>query len=159
MLGLQWACIVSALLPKTQYLREQIYQVLFSLLVHHYYKVAILVYCGDIVSPTILSSRCWYRFAKSAMDFFGCCMPTKNSLTVQDSVIWLMLFFAPILLYSFYKVARAPLRSVEYWEIGRKRHMQLSLLLRAITLHCDLQLFLWLNAESRGGFEGFGADP
>jgi len=49
--------------------------------------------------------------------------------------------FAPILLYSFYKVAWAPLRSVEYWEIGRKRHTQLSLLLRAITLHCDLQLF------------------
>jgi hypothetical protein len=30
------------MLPKTQYLREHIYQVLFSMLVHHYYKVALL---------------------------------------------------------------------------------------------------------------------
>jgi len=103
------------------------------------------IVCGDIVSPTTLSrevfaiallfvsmvlrnsrmhlylllqcSRCWYRFAKSAMDFFGCCMPTKNSLTVQDSVIFFFLVdvaLAPSLLYSFYKVPRAPLRSVEY---------------------------------------------
>jgi len=42
MLGLLCVCIVSAMLPKIQYLREHIYQVLFSLLVHHYYKVAIL---------------------------------------------------------------------------------------------------------------------
>jgi hypothetical protein len=67
---------------------------------------------GDIVSPMTLSSRCWYRLAKSAMDFFGCCTQTKNSLTVQDSMVDVAL--APSLLYSFFEVVRAPLRSVEY---------------------------------------------
>jgi hypothetical protein len=41
----------------------------------------------------------------------------KNSLTVQDSVIFFFLVdvaLAPSLLYSFYEVPRAPLRSVEY---------------------------------------------
>jgi hypothetical protein len=46
------------------------------------------------------------------MDFFGCCMNTKNSLTVQDSVVDVVL--APSLLYSFFEVVLAPLRSVEY---------------------------------------------
>ena len=146
MLGLPSACIVSAMLPKTQYLREHIYQVLFSMLVHPLLQGGHSIVCGDIVSPTTLSrevfllliigqhgatkfvmhlyllpqcSRCWYRFAKSAMDFFGCCMHTKNSLTVQDSVVDVAL--VPSLLYSFFEVVRAPLRSVEYLQIGGKR--------------------------------------
>ena len=111
MLGLPCACIVSAMLPKTQYLREHIYQVLFSLLVHPLLQGGHIV-SDDIVSPMTLSSRCWYRLAKSAMDFFGCCTQTKNSLTVQDSMVDVAL--APSLLYSFFEVVRAPLRSVEY---------------------------------------------
>ena len=53
MLGLPCACIVSAMLPKTQYLREHIYQVLFSMLVHPLLKGGHIV-SGDIVSPTTL---------------------------------------------------------------------------------------------------------
>ena len=158
MLGLQWACIVSALLPKTQYLREQIYQALFSLMVHHYYKVAILV-CGDIVSPTILSSRCWYRFAKSAMDFFGCCMPTKNSLTVQDSVIWLMLFFCSksIILFLQGSAGAVKIR----WVLRDWTQKEHATELASTCNHTSLwfAIILWVNAESRGGYEGFGEDP
>ena len=55
MLGLPSACIVSAMLPKTQYLREHIYQVLFSMLVHPLLQGGHSIVCGDIVSPTTLS--------------------------------------------------------------------------------------------------------
>ena len=55
MLGLPCACIVSAMLPKIQYLREHIYQVLFSMLVHPLLQGGHSIVCGDIVSPTTLS--------------------------------------------------------------------------------------------------------
>ena len=57
MLGLPCACIVSAMLPKTQYLREHIYQVLFSMLVHPLLKGGHIV-SGDIVIPRYGASQC-----------------------------------------------------------------------------------------------------
>ncbi len=102
-------CAVSALLPKTQYWGSVSIKCCFlcwSTIITRCHSIV----CGDFVSPTTLSrevfatallfvsmvlrpqcSQCWYWFAKSAMDFFGCCMPTKNSLTVQDSVIFFFL--------------------------------------------------------------------
>ncbi len=88
------------------------YQVIFSLLVHHHYTVAILLSVVTLSVPQYFQGRClpllydllsWYyegqvcihsqyavsvciNLLKSAMDFFGSCVSIKNSLEMQDSV-------------------------------------------------------------------------
>ena len=82
------------------------------------------------------------------MDFFGSCMFTKNSLTVQDSVIFFFLVWCcscskSIILFLWGNTGTVKIRLVLIdWR--QEATCQLSLLLHAVTLHCDLRLFLHL---------------
>ena len=80
-------------------------------------------------------------------------MFTKNSLTVQESVIFFFLVWCcscskSIIIFLRGTVGAVKIRLVLIdwrWEAA----CQLSLLLHAVTLHCDLQLFLHLISLER----------